>query len=69
MPQSIVPVGGMNVIRRIAGRDDVRRHLAAMGFVVGEEVMVVNQFSGSLILPIKNSRGTLDQTLATHIME
>ncbi|MFH1513691.1 MAG: FeoA family protein [Bacillota bacterium] len=68
MPLSMVSVGDVNIIKKITGRDDVRKHLADLGFVVGEEVVVVNQLGGNLILSIKNSRVALDQTLATRIM-
>ena len=68
MPLSMVSIGDVNVIKKITGRDDVRKHLANLGFVVGEEVTVVNQMGGNLILTIKNSRIALDQTLATRIM-
>jgi ferrous iron transport protein A len=68
MPLSMVSIGDVNVIKKITGHDDVRKHLANLGFVVGEEVTVVNQMGGNLILSIKNSRIALDQTLATRIM-
>ena len=68
MPLSMVSVGDVNIIKKITGRDDIRKHLANLGFVVGEEVTVVNQLGGNLILSIKNSRVALDQTLATRIM-
>ena len=68
MPLSMVSIGDVNIIQKITGRDDVRKHLANLGFVVGEEVMVVNQMGGNLILSIKNSRVALDQSLATRIM-
>ena len=68
MPLSMVSVGDVNIIKKITGRDDVRKHLANLGFVVGEEVTIVNQLGGNLILSIKNSRVALDKTLATRIM-
>ncbi len=68
MPLSMVSIGDVNIIKKITGRDDVRKHLANLGFVVGEEVVVVNQLGGNLILSIKNSRIALDQTLATRIL-
>jgi len=64
----MVSVGDVNVIKKITGRDDVRKHLATLGFVVGEEVTVINQLGGNLILSIKDSRIALDRTLATRIM-
>jgi len=64
----MVTIGDVNVIKKITGRDEVRKHLANLGFVVGQEVVVVNQLGGNLILSIKDSRIALDRALATRIM-
>lgn len=58
----------MNIIRKITGRDEVRQHLAELGFVVGEEVRVVGGLNGSLILSVKDSRIALDKSMAMRIM-
>ncbi len=68
MPLAMAGVGDVNVIRKITGRDEVRRHLAELGFVVGETVTVVNELGGNMILNIKNSRVALDKTMAMRIM-
>ena len=68
MPLGMVGVGDVNIIKKITGRDDVRQHLAELGFVVGEEVRVVNEMGGNLILSIKDSRIALDKTMAMRIM-
>ena len=43
MPLGMAQVGETNIIRKITGRDEVRQHLAEIGFVVGEEVRVVSE--------------------------
>ena len=68
MPLGMAAVGDVNTIRRIAGRDEVRQHLAELGFVVGEEVRVVSELNGNLILSVKDSRIALDKTMAMRIM-
>ncbi|HIU46756.1 MAG TPA: ferrous iron transport protein A [Candidatus Fimadaptatus faecigallinarum] len=68
MPLGMAGVGDVNIIKKITGRDDVRQHLAELGFVVGEEVRVVNEMGGNLILSIKDSRIALDKTMAMRIM-
>ena len=55
-------------IGKITGKDEVRQHLAELGFVVGSEVTVVNEISGNLILQVKASRIALDKTMANRIM-
>lgn len=68
MPLAMAGVGDVNTIKKITGRDDVRQHLAELGFVVGEEVRVVSELGGNLILSIKESRVALDRTMAMRVM-
>ena len=68
MPLGMASVGDTNTIVKITGRDEVRQHLAELGFVVGEEVTVDSQMGGNMILSIKDSRIALDRTMAMRIM-
>ena len=47
MPLGMASVGDTNTIVKITGRDEVRQHLAELGFVVGEEVTVVSQLGAT----------------------
>jgi len=60
--------GTTQTIAKITGKDEVRRHLAELGLVVGEEVTVMNSLGGNLILQVKESRIALDRALCTRIM-
>ncbi len=68
MPLGMAQVGETNIIRKITGRDEVRQHLAEIGFVVGEEVRVVSELDGNLILSVKDSRVALDKSMAMRIL-
>ncbi len=68
MPLAMADVGDVNIIKKITGQDEVRRHLAELGFVVGEEVRLISQLGGNLILSVKDSRVALDKTMAMRIM-
>ena len=68
LPLAMVEPGGRGVIARLTGKDEVRRHLAELGLVVGEEVMVMNSLAGNLILQVKDSRIALDRGLCKKIM-
>lgn len=68
MPLAMAGAGDVNTIRKITGRGEVRRHLAALGFVVGEPVIVVTEFGGNMILSVKDSRVALDKGMAMGIM-
>jgi ferrous iron transport protein A len=64
MPITMAKTGENVIIRKITGRDDVRQHLAELGFVVDGEVTVVNEIAGNLILQVKDSRIALDKSMA-----
>ena len=68
MPLTMARAGEVSIIRRVTGRDEVRRHLAELGFVVGAEITVVNEIAGNMILSVKDSRVALDRDMATRIM-
>ena len=54
--------------RKISGRDEVRQHLAELGFVVDSDVTVVSEMGGNIIVQVKDSRIALDKTMANRIM-
>lgn len=68
MPLTMARQGDANFIRGITGKDEVRQHLAELGFVVGERVTVVSQIAGNMILQIKGCRIALDRSMASRIM-
>ncbi len=68
MPLGMVRVGESGMIQKITGRDEVRQHLADMGFVVGAAVRVVSQIGGNIILSVQESRVALDKTMAMRII-
>lgn len=68
MPLSMARVGEKNNIVKITGKDEVRQHLAELGFVVGSEVTIVSEIGGNLILAVKDSRIALDKTMANRII-
>ena len=68
MPLSMAKVGESVTIRKITGKDQIRQHLAELGFVVESDVTVVSELGGNLILQVKDSRVALDRTMANRIM-
>lgn len=68
MPLTMAKAGDVVTIRKITGKDEVRQHLAELGFVVGGTLTVVNVLGGNLILQVKESRIALDKTLAMRIL-
>ena len=68
MPLTMAKQGETVTIRKITGKDEVRQHLAELGFVVDGEVTVISELGGSLILQVKDSRIALDRSMANRIM-
>lgn len=68
MPLTMARAGETVTIRKITGRDEVRQHLAEMGFVVDSDVTVISEVAGNLILQVKDSRIALDRSMANRIM-
>ncbi|MEL4861738.1 FeoA family protein [Pseudoflavonifractor phocaeensis] len=68
MPLTLAKPGETVVIRKVTGKDEIRQHLAELGFVVDGMVTVVSELAGNLILQVKDSRVALDKTLASRIM-
>ena len=68
MPLTMARPGETVVIRKITGRDEVRQHLAELGFVVDGTVTVVSEIAGNLILQVKDSRIALDKSMANRVM-
>ena len=52
MPLTMAKAGETVTIKKITGKDEVRQHLAELGFVVDSEVTVVNEIAGNLILQV-----------------
>ena len=68
MPLTMAATGETVTIRRIAGKDDIRRHLAELGFVEDGQVTVVSRLAGSLIVRVKDSRVALNRNMANRII-
>ena len=68
MPLTMSKAGETVTIRKITGKDEIRQHLAELGFIVEGTVTVVSEIAGNLILQVKDSRIALDKSMANRIM-
>lgn len=68
MPLILAETGEENVIRRIGGSPDAKKHLEDMGFVAGGAVTVMNTIGGNLIVKVKESRVAISREMASKIM-
>lgn len=56
MPLTMANAGEENIIKKVGGKEDTRRFLENLGFVVGAAVTVISQVEGNIIVNIKDSR-------------
>ena len=68
MPLSFAEVGQTQIIRKIGGSPEVKKHLEDLGFNVGGEVSIVSSLAGNLIVKVKESRVAVSDDLARKIM-
>lgn len=68
MPLSMVQEGAPNVIKKVGGKEDTRRFLETLGFVVGGVVTVVSQIDGNMIVNVKDSRVAIGKDMANRIL-
>ena len=68
MPLCFAERGEENVIKKIGGSPDVKKHLEDLGFHVGGEVSIVSTLGANLIVKVKESRVAVSEELARKIM-
>ena len=68
MPLSLVNVGEENIIQRIGGSPEVKKHLENLGFVVGGKVSVITALNGNVIVNVKETRVAISEEMARKIM-
>ncbi|WP_296849811.1 FeoA family protein [Treponema sp.] len=60
--------GEEQIIKKIGGSDEVKRHLENLGFTVGGSVTIVNSLAGNVIVKVKESRVAINEDMARRIM-
>ncbi|WP_347559740.1 FeoA family protein [Clostridium sp. AM58-1XD] len=68
MPLTMSKEGETTSIKRVGGREEVRRHLETMGFVPGADITVVSVNSGNVIVNVKEARVAISKEMANKIM-
>ena len=55
-------------IKAIKGKDESKRFLESLGFVVGGSVTVISELNGNLIVNVKDTRVAISRSMANRIM-
>ena len=64
----MAPEGERLEIKRINGKDDTKRFLESLGFVVVGNIIVISQMAGNMIVNIKEARVAINKSMANRIM-
>ena len=68
IPLDLADIGKENVIKKIGGSPDVKKHLEDLGFAAGGPVTVVSAMGGNVIVKVKESRIAISREMARRIM-
>ena len=68
IPLIFAEKGEEQVIKKIGGSDEVKRHLENLGFNVGGTVTIINSLGGNVIVKVKESRIAINEDMARRIM-
>lgn len=68
MPLALADIGEENIIKKIGGSPEVKKHLENLGFVVGGTVSIINSLGGNVIVNVKESRVAISEEMARKIM-
>ncbi len=68
MPLTLAAVGQENIIRKVGGNPQVKKHLENLGFVPGGSVTILTTIGGNLIVSVKEARIAVSREMAQKIM-
>ena len=68
MPLTLANMGEENLIHRVGGSPEVKKHLEDLGFVAGGTVTEVAALGGNVIVKVKEARIAISEEMARKIM-
>ncbi|MBE5759707.1 MAG: ferrous iron transport protein A [Clostridiales bacterium] len=68
MPLTFANIGEENIIRKVGGKPEVKKHLENLGFNTGGSVTIISTIGGNLIVNVKETRVAISKEMAGKIM-
>ena len=68
MPLTLAVSGEENMIKKVGGSPEVKKHLENLGFVAGGNVTVISSIAGNIIVNVKEARVAISKEMAQKIM-
>ena len=67
LPLTLANIGEEQMIHKVGGSPEVKKHLEDMGFVAGGLVTVVSSLNGNVIVKVKEARVAISEEMARKI--
>ena len=68
LPLTLANIGEEQMIHKVGGSPEVKKHLEDRGFVAGGLVTVVSSLNGNVIVKVKEARVAISEEMARKIM-
>ncbi len=68
MPLTMAKTGESNTIKKVGGKEETKRFLESLGFVIGGCVTVISEIGGNMIVNVKESRVAINKEMANKII-
>ena len=69
MPLVLADAGTEQLIHKVGGSPELKKHLEDLGFVSGGAVTLISAMGGNVIVKVKESRVAISEEMARKIME
>ena len=68
MPLTMIEPGEEKVIKKVGGKEETKRFLESLGFVMGGMVTIISKIQGNVIVNVKDSRVAIGEDMARKIL-
>ena len=68
LPLTMASQGEPVTIKKIGGKQETKKFLETLGFVVGGTITVVSEINGNMIVNVKDSRVAIGKDMANKIL-
>ena len=68
MPLMLADAGTEQLIHKVGGSPEVKKHLEDLGFTAGGSITVVSALGGNIIVKVKEARVAISEEMARKIM-
>ena len=68
MPLPLANIGEEDLIRKVGGSPEVKKHLEDLGFVAGGTATLITVLNGNVIVKVKEARVAISEEMARKIM-